>query len=282
LSASVTVVLLNWNEWNDTSLCLSSLQHLDYPNFQVVVVDNGSKDDSAARIREVYPWVHLIENGKNLGFTGGCNTGIRHGLGQGADFIWLLNNDTTVDPGALSALVEKAETDPRIGAVGSAIYYMQQRERMQCWGGGYVNFWLGRAGHFIEQVDDDEVEFITGCSLLISRAAIDKIGTLDEGFFIYWEDSDICFRLRRAGWRLAVAGQSKIWHKGYTATGKGSVSSYKHFNASASRFFKKYAPVPLFSFWMGFGMRLAKRVVVGDWEKLRATWAGMRQGRTAV
>jgi GT2 family glycosyltransferase len=281
LSAKVTVVLLIWNGWHHTSLCLSSLEQLDYPNFNVVVIDNGSTDDSGARIRETFPWAKLIENGKNLGFTGGCNAGIRYAQQQGSDFIWLLNNDTTVDPGALRAMVEKAQTNPRIGAVGSVIYFMDEPTRLQCWGGGYVNFWLGKSGPYLKEVADDKIEFITGCSLLLSRAAIDEIGALDERFFMYWEDADICFRLRRAGWLLAVAADSKLWHKGYTSIGKGKVSSYRNFNASAAHFFRKHAPFPLFSMWMGFALRLGKRIASGDWEKLRATWIGMKQGRTA-
>jgi GT2 family glycosyltransferase len=281
LSAKVTVVLLIWNGWHHTSLCLSSLEQLDYPNFNVVVIDNGSTDDSAARIRETFPWAKLIENGKNFGFAGGCNAGIRYAQQQASDFIWLLNNDTTVDPGALRAIVEKAQTNPRIGAVGSVIYFMDEPTRLQCWGGGYVNFGLGKSGHYLKEVADDKIEFITGCSLLLSRAAIDEIGALDEGFFMYWEDVDICFRLRRAGWLLAVAADSKLWHKGYTSIGKGKVSSYRNFNASAGHFFRKHAPYPLFSMWTGFALRLGKRIVSGDWKKLQATWIGMKQGRTS-
>jgi GT2 family glycosyltransferase len=279
LSAKVTVVLLIWNEWHHTLACLSSLQQLDYPTFDVVVIDNGSTDDSAVRIRETFPWVKLIENGKNLGFSGGCNVGIKYAQQQGSDFIWLLNNDTTVDPGALRAMVKKAQSDPRIGAVGSLIYFMDEPTRLQCWGGGYVSFWLGRSGHFLKEVEDDKVEFITGCSLLLSRAAINEVGPLDEGFFMYWEDADICFRLRRAGWLLVVAVNSKLWHKGYTSIGKGKVSSYGNFNASAARFFRKHAPAPLYSVWVGFALRLGKRIVAGDRERLRATWNGMKQGR---
>ena len=281
MSAKVTVVLLIWNGWHDTSLCLSSLEQLDYPNFNVVVIDNGSTDDSTAHIRETFPWAKVIENGKNLGFAAGCNAGIKYAQQQGCDFIWLLNNDTTVDPGALRAMVEKAQTNPRIGAVGSVIYFMDEPTRLQCWGGGYVNFWLGKSGHYLKEVADDKIEFITGCSLLLSRVAIDEIGALDEGFFMYWEDADICFRLRRASWLLAAAANSKLWHKGYTSIGKGTVSSYRNFNASAARFFRKHALVPLYSTWAGFTLRLGKRIIAGDWEKLRATWIGMREGRVA-
>jgi GT2 family glycosyltransferase len=282
LLPSVTVVLLNWNEWQDTSSCLYSLRDLDYSNYRVVVVDNASVNDSVVQIRERHPKIHVIENPKNVGFAGGCNTGIRYAQSQESDFIWLLNTDTRVDSGALRALVEKAQTDSRLGGVGSVIHFMDEPDRVQCWGGGYVNFILGKPRHFLKEVRDDRVEFITGCSLLLRRLAIDEIGLLDEGFFMYWEDGDICFRLRRAGWRLAVAGQSKIWHKGYTSIGKGRLSSYKNFNASAARFFRKHAPMPGFSIWLGFGMRLVKRLAVGDWQKLRATWDGIKQGRTAA
>lgn len=272
--------MLNWNGWQDTAACLSSLRQLNYQDYRVIIVDNGSTDDSASRLRDEFPWITLIETEENLGFSGGCNVGIRHALAEDTDFVWLINNDTIVDPAALQALVDKAEKY-RIGAVGSAIYFMHEPGRLQAWGGGYINFWLGRGGHFLKPVRDEVIKFITGCSLLLPRRALDEVGLLDEGFFMYWEDADICFRLRRAGWRLAVAGESKVWHKGHTSLGKGRVNSYKDFNASAARFFRKHAPAPLFSFWIGFGMRLAKRLVAGDWDKLRATWMGMREGRTA-
>jgi GT2 family glycosyltransferase len=277
LKPKVYVIVLNWNGGNDTVGCLSSLQRLSYENCSVLVIDNGSTDDSPTHIREAFPEVELLETGENLGFAGGCNVGIRRALAQRADFIWLLNNDTTVHPDALKAMVEKAGTDPRIGIVGSAIYNMQEPERLQCWGGGYINFLLGRPRHFLKPVDDGKLQFITGASLMISRGAVEAVGELDESFFMYWEDADYCFRLRRAGWLIVVAGQSKIWHKAPTAVGRGSVSSYQYFNASAARFFQKHASVPVFSFWSGFVVRLVKRLLVGDWEKTRAVWAGMKQ-----
>ena len=281
MRSKVHVIVLNWNGWIDTSACLSSLEHLNYKNYQVIVVDNGSTDDSASRLRMQFPAVEIVETDKNLGFAGGCNVGIRRALDQGADFIWLLNNDTTVDSSALKALVDKAETNPRIGVVGSAIYFMDDPQRIQAWGGGYISWWLGRSAHFLKPVDDDRLEFITGASILLSRRAVDEIGGFDEGFFMYWEDADYCFRLRAAGWRLAVADQSRVWHRTPASLGKGSVQSYQYFNASASRFFEKHAPIPLFSFWLGFALRIAKRLLAGDWARTRSVWAGMKSERPA-
>lgn len=281
MDARVNVIVLNWNGWRDTLECLASLEQLNYPRYRVIVVDNGSTDDSVSRIRERFPSIAVIETGRNLGFAGGCNVGIRAALAEGTDFVWLLNNDTTVDPGALQGLVEKAETNSRVGAVGSAIYFMDEPQRLQAWGGGYINFWSGRSGNFLSPVPDQQVHFLTGASLLISRMALEALGMLDEGFFMYWEDADFCFRLRRAGLQLVVAAQSKVWHKTPASVGKGSVSSYQYFNASASRFFEKHAPVPLFSFWIGFAVRLAKWLLLGDWERARAVWSGMRSERAA-
>jgi len=122
----VFIIVLNWNGKDDTLECLGSLQQLDYPNFETVVVDNGSTDGSEDVIRSAFPSVNFIQTGRNLGYAGGNNVGIKHALSHGADYVWLLNNDTTVDPNALTALVETAQADPKIAVVGSKIFYYDQ------------------------------------------------------------------------------------------------------------------------------------------------------------
>lgn len=277
----VAIVVLNYNNWKDTQVCLSSLRQLDYQNYEVIVVDNGSSDDSVARIESEFSEVTIVEIRENRGFAGGCNLGIARALSDNADFVWLLNNDTIAHPGALQCLVNKAQGDRRIAAVGSAIYFMEEPHRLQAWGGGSVNFWLGRSRHFLEPVPDDAVDFITGASMLISREALEGVGLLDEQFFMYWEDADFCFRLRKAKWKLAVAGDSRIWHKGSASVGKNSVRLDQFFNASAAQFFREHAPVPFVPLCMGSGLRLAKRALNGDWQRIRAVWAGITQERTS-
>src|ERR1700722_3991033 len=274
----VYIVLVNWNGWNDTASCLSSLQSLDYENRKIIVVDNGSTDDSAARLRKAFPWVEIILAGANLGFPGGCNVGIRRALAEGADYVWLLNSDATADPEALQALVERAESDSGVGAVGSAIFCMEEPTQLQVWGGGYVNFWLGHARHFLKPVSDEEVQYITGASLLIPRRALETVGLLDERLFLYWDDPDYCWRLRKAGWKLSVAGRSKVWHKGMSSLGRRNPRLDTLFNSSAAIFFKQHSPVPLISIWVGVSLRIAKRLLRGDWMRARATWNGARQG----
>ena len=281
MSDRVFTVVLNWNGWRDTAACLSSLAQMRYANNQAIVVDNGSDDDSSCRLRSEFPSLQLIETGRNLGFAAGCNVGIQRALKQGADFVWLLNNDTTVHHEALQHLVQKAKSDGRIGAVGSSIYLAHSPQELQAWGGGRVNFWLGRSRHFLAPVPDDTVDYITGASMLVSREALESVGLLDEQFFMYWEDADFCFRLRKAKWKLAVAGDSKIWHKGSASVGKNSVSLDEYFNASATQFFRRYAAVPFVPLWTGAGLRLAKRALNGDWQRIRAVWAGITHERTS-
>jgi GT2 family glycosyltransferase len=275
------IVILNWNAAKHTAVCLESVRQLRHDNYTAVVVDNGSTDDSTSRLRDQFPWATLIPTGKNLGFAAGCNVGIRRAQADGADFVWLLNNDTIVHPDALGALVAKATSDPKIGAVGSAVYHMEQPARLQAWGGGAINFLLGRGDHFLKPMPDEALDFITGASLFLPRGTIETVGLLDDGFFMYWEDSDYCFRIRKAGLKLAVAGECRVWHEQCGSVGRKSVELDHYFNSSAARFFRKHAALPLFSLWVGCAMRLSKRVLLGDWRRTKAIWLAATQ-RQAV
>ncbi len=276
MADKVCTIVLNWNGWRDTSACLSSLSQLRYENHEIIVVDNGSTDNSVRHLKNEFPSLTLIETGMNLGFAAGCNIGIRRAFAGGADFVWLLNNDTAVDAGALQALVGKAHSDDRIAAVGSAIYSMQEPNRLMAWGGGRVSYLLGRSRHVLEPVADEQIDYITGASMLLRRSALEAVGLLDEGFFFSWEDADLGFRFRHARWKLAVAGTSKIWHT-ETASLRGRETVLDtYFNEGASRFFRKHAPVPQFPLYTGVGLRVMKRLIVGDWRRARAVWTACR------
>ena len=270
----VYVVLLSWNNWRDTFSCLHSLEAMDYGNWRALIVDNGSKDDSVQRLREAFPAVTLIENGRNLGFTGGCNVGMRYALEHAADYIWLLNNDTTVDSSALNRMVDCAEQHSDVGAVGSVVYWMDNPKQIQAWGGGYVNFWIGRSRLYRRPVRDSALGYIFGASIMIRRAVLETIGLLDEGFFTAWEETDFCFRARAAGWRLATATEAVIYHKWSASfVGKNDFLD-AHFTRSARRFFEKHGRTPRLSFWMGVALSILKRIVVGRWKTIPAVWPG--------
>src|SRR6266702_5280110 len=169
---NVVCILLNWNGWQDTVECLDALKECTYPSLTVIVVDNGSTNDSVARIRAAHPDVLLLESGKNLGFAGGNNIGIRYAMAQGAVYVWLLNNDTEPAPDALSALVAKALTDRRIGAVASICYYADKPSTVQAWAGTRFNLWIGYARPSTEPHGDDWFHSLYGASMLIARPAL--------------------------------------------------------------------------------------------------------------
>ena len=271
----VAIVVLNWNGWRDTLACIGSLQKLDYADFRIVLVDNGSTDGSAEQFRRLLPTVELLQTGANLGFGGGCNAGIRHALAAGAEYVWLVNSDATVDPGALSALVRRADGNPQLGAVGSVLFDADAVTRVQLWGGGRVGLWLGRSVHCLSR--GNTIDFVSGASMLLRRSALEQVGLFDDAsFFMYWEDTDLGFRLRKAGWTLAVADDSKIWHKQSTSLGLGNPLLDEYATRSCVRFLRRHAPIPAVSVGLMLVRMVVKRVLVGRPDRLRAVIRGYR------
>jgi len=230
MDKKVFVIVLNWNGKEDTLDCLQSLRSTAYDNYTVVLVDNGSEDDSVAAVREKFPEVELVLTGKNLGFAGGNNVGIEYAIKAGADYVFLINNDTTVHPDYLKELVLVAESDAKIGAVGSKIYYHGEPERIW-FAGGKIN-WLKNKGEHIglDEIDkgqfDDtkEVGYLTGCALLVKREVVEKVGVLEDDYFLYYEDADYSLRIQNAGYKTMYAPKSKIYHKVSRSTKPGSAS----------------------------------------------------------
>ena len=274
----VYIILLNWNGWRDTLNCLKSLKKLNFDNYFVVVVDNGSTDDSIAHLSGSEE-ITLLRSDSNLGFSGGCNIGIRHAIDNRADYIWLLNNDTIVDSNALSEMVTVACKDRKIGAVGSVIYNMETSQEIQAWGGGRVSFLLGQAQTISKPIKDSQLDYLTAASVLICADALNQVGLLDENcFFMYWEDADFSFRLRDMGWQIVVAERSFIYHKLHASTGKGSRLLPQYFNKSSVRFFLRYAPCPLWSITLGIGLRLIKCIIRNDYKSARGVLTGLIDG----
>ncbi len=216
----VAIIVLTYNGLADTLACLASLEGLDYPRecYRVVVVDNASQDGTPTVVREAYPQVVVIENGANLGFAAGNNVGLRYALAHGYDYALLLNNDTEAAPDMLTELVTAAEADPRSGAVGPIIYYHAAPTRV--WSaGGWID-WEQGSSRMEGEVEDRgqftairEVDFVTGCAMLLRRTALERAGLLDERFFMYFEETEWCVRARRAGFRILFTPRAKLWHK---------------------------------------------------------------------
>lgn len=278
----VVIIIVNWNGWQDTNSCLDSLKSLDYPNFRIIVIDNNSTDDSVNQISASHPNVNLIRTCHNLGFSGGCNVGISSAIDEDAEYVWLLNNDTVINQLTLKEMIILSDTNANIGAVGSRIYYMNESNKIQAWGGGSFSFWTGRTRHILSPASERKLHYITASSILIRCKTLKEIGFLDnKSFFMYWEDVDFSFRLRKAGWKIAVANDSIVYHKEHASTGNKNPTLDLYFNESAIRFYKRHTFFPLWPIIVGTTGRLIKRILEKDKARIIQTLLGAYRGLTS-
>jgi len=219
-SPKVSVVILNWNGASDTISCLDSLKKQTHTNFDVIVIDNGSTDDSVTRIEKSHPEAILIKEKNNLGFAGGCNRGIEQAITNSSDMICLLNNDTVVSHNFLSELVHQMNEDPNTGILGAKIMLYSDRSRLDHLGGSWnsskAEFDLIGNRESITSFSwekDKELDYVCGAAMLVKKAVFEKIGLLEEKFFLIWEEADFCFRANRAGFKIKSCPTAELWHK---------------------------------------------------------------------
>jgi GT2 family glycosyltransferase len=215
----VYVIVLNWNGKDDTVECLDSLMKMSYPNFRVVVVDNGSTDGSIEVFKSRFPEVELVLNGENVGFAEGNNRGMQHAYQRGADYVFVLNNDTVVHQDMLTHLVSVAEADPQVGITTPKVYYYDAKDVIWAAGAKRSRFSLGAYDTGMGQRDglahdvEKEIDYAFGCCMLIRREVLEQVGMFDTRFFIYFEDTDLCIRTQQSGYKIVYVPQAKMWHK---------------------------------------------------------------------
>lgn len=306
MSLKVSIIILNWNGWKDTIECLESLYQIDYPNYEVILIDNNSSDSSITKIREYCagnikvesPFLQydsenkpiniteytnnklksidkldenfqnlsctkltLIKNDRNYGFTEGNNIGIRFALDTlNSDYILLLNNDTVVDKEFLRKMVNIGNDNHEIGILGPAVYWYNNKNMIQS-AGANLSFKTGK--QYIlgrNQIDSGQfngildVNYVSGCALLIKSKVIDKIGLLNGTYFLYWEEADWCIRARKNGFKVCCIPQAKIWHKESISANK--VMDY-YFTRNTFLFMKQYTNTSQFGIFIlyFFGFR---------------------------
>ena len=215
----IITVILNTNRRDDTLACITSLAGSHYENHKIMVLDNASTDGSVSAIQAAYPEVQIIELSENLGYAGNNNVGIKEAVAQAADWVFVLNEDTILDPGCLAKMVQVGESDPKIGIVGPMVYHYDEPEVIQSAGGALSAHWDSE--HIAQNERDEgqffkphQVDWISGCAIMVRTAVIEEVGPLDERFFYYWEETEWCLRAGRAGWRVMHAPAAKLWHKG--------------------------------------------------------------------
>ncbi len=218
MNKKVAVILINWNSFDCTYDCILSLKEMPYKDYDIILVDNGSSDDSGERLQAMFPDVVYLKIIDNVGFTGSNNLALNYSLNRPYQYSLLLNNDTIVTPDFLEILVRYLDEHPETGAVQPRIYYNHDRSLL--WNAGsYFNKWTGvtvSEGHKKRSTPTSntlkEVDWITGCALLTRNEIIRKIGLLDECLFMYYEDVDFTFRIKNEGHKLMYIPDSVIYH----------------------------------------------------------------------
>ena len=240
----VYIVLLNYNSIKHTRECIESLLRLDYRNFQIIVVDNHSKD-AIDDISNSYENIVLIKNKANLGFAGGNNIGIKYALNHGADYIMLLNNDTVVEPEFLSVMVDQALANHAAVVCPKILDYYERKKVM--YAGGHVSQLKG--GVNIQGVgkDDDKkwdgnkvITFAHGCCMLIDKFVFDQVGLLPEEFFLYYEDAAFSALLNNNKFKMIYVGKAVIYHKESRSVKKGSDDYQYYFVRNRLFFAERY------------------------------------------
>ncbi len=259
----VVVVILNWNGWADSIPCVRSLLDSSYENIRIVVVDNGSTDGSVERIRGAFPDLTILETGTNLGFAAGNNRGIHYAMDNGAEYVLVLNNDTTVPQHAVRELIDFAERNPGAALIGPEISDAATGEFLDLPMLRPINVWsilftkspiqrvIRRTAlykrFFYRGRTPSEVYAIHGSAMLFRASTIREIGTFDEETFIYWEEFILAEKLRKAGLRTYVLPSTRIIHKGSSSIAKIGASRFLENMKSERYFFDNYLDLSIAS-----------------------------------
>jgi GT2 family glycosyltransferase len=282
----VWILVLHYQGPEHTRACLQSLRALSYARFHVLLLDNGSPDHSGAQLAGEFPEFEYQRLAENQGFAGGCNYGARYCIEQGADWVWFLNNDTVVEPDTLAVLMRQAASSPDAAAL-SGVIYTRDQSGFHASGGGKIDFIKGKTYERVQAEGAPEAvacEWLSGCNLLVRAAAFKGVGGFNEKYFLYFEDTDLCCRLRGAGWRCLLVPNTRVEHVGGAST-DGRLSLWRTYYYTRNRmfFFSTHAPgwrgiMPFFSILT----HLARHSLVLPWRgekgkrQLRAEALGVR------
>lgn len=235
-SPQVWIIVLHWKGIQHTLACLASLNSLTYDNYTVVLVDNGSQDLIPDDIKRQFPKVKYLRLDKNYGFAGGSNKGIEYCLKNNAEYVWLLNNDTRVHSDSLSLLVEAALENPKAALLAGAVKDKIDQDYL---GNGLGEIDYKKAKTYLRPCPQDAInpiscEWICGCNLLIKASAAKELGAFAEEYFLYFEDTEICYRYKKAGYDCLLVPQACVEHIGGAST-QGAIVAWRAYYYTRNR-----------------------------------------------
>ena len=283
----VGIVIVNYNGLMVLNDCITSLEKIDYSNYQIVVVDNDSKDDSISLLKKFHPQVEVIENKENLGVAEGNNIGIKYALKKKAAYILLLNPDTEVKKNFLTKLVKTAKKNKK-ALICPKIYYFSQ-PKILWYAGGYMNWFSGTSFHTGQDKKDvgqyqetKKVDYSSTCCLLIPAYAFGEIGMMDKKYFVYFDDTDFCARANKKDFSIIYYPKAVIWHKVGSLTGgeTSPIAIYYgtrnklYFMKKNASFLRFYLFLPIF-----YLIRMSKIVrflLKGDFKKIKLIFKAIK------
>ena len=286
----VCILTTTWNQIDKTIACLNSVSALQYPDVSVLLVDNGSEDNTTAIVTEQFPWVNVIPLPENLGFAKGYNIGLRAALQDNYPYIFLINNDTILASDCLDFLVEEIFAAPDIGMVTAKIYYADDPKRIWSAGGKLNQRTLEAVKKGDNQIDRGQwedaldIDFAPLCAVLINKILLEEIGLLDESFFVYYEDMDFCRRVRASGFRIRLQPKAHMWHSVASSSGGSNSPHERYWMARSSVcYYAKHArgkqKLLVLLLRTGSAFRTTGKLLrAGNTLALRAYWRGLWQG----
>ena len=295
----VSVVILNWNRKDVLLEALKEVHALEYPVYEIIVVDNASTDGSVDAVKEEYPDVAIVQNDKNYGAIGGKNIGLRKAMASPVKYIYMVDNDIMVAKDSLTKLVEVAESKDTVGLVGAMMYDLSKPDIILSAGGtiDYTeNVSRGRGDAQVDTGQFDRVEqvdYLWGGALLARKQVLERVGLFDEEFIGYWfEDTDLSVRVRKAGYEILFCPFAKVWHKPHQTIEQFSFRKKYLATRNAVRFMKKHANGLQWMKYLFYAIGglpyafvrdlLARRNVSGVWGKARGLFDGIFDKDNAV
>jgi GT2 family glycosyltransferase len=239
---AVWAVVTNWNRPEDTLRCVDSLKASAYRGTRILIVDNGSDIGNYDRLRATVVGAEILRSETNLGFGMGSNLGISYALERGATYVLLVNNDTVIDACMIGALVDAMRSDPSIGVAGPIIYYSSDPDRV--WFAGCRMRWglyVVRRGLRLKPPLKplEDVDFVSGCGMLLRSEMISQVGMFSPEYFMYYEDLDLCVRVKQAGWRIVCATTAKMWHSVSASSGGAEAPIKEYYQVRSSLVFHR-------------------------------------------
>lgn len=238
----VYIIILHYGQLKTTQDCVKSIS-VNEKGFAKIIVVNNDKEKLSERDFPDRKQLEVINNKKNFGFAGGVNIGIKHALSEGAEGVFLINNDAKIKKPLLPILIKDFEENEEVGIVGPAIEFRVNRETLYDLG-GRLNPWTGRTSHKNVQVIRTNKllfpQYISGCCMLIRKEVFEKVGYFDERFFLYYEDVDFCLRASKKKWEIALDPSAVLFHGLSKSIGKSSSMTIYHQTRSALLFGGKY------------------------------------------